>query len=77
MSYHEELEINIEKIKKNVDVSIYDLEHLSAMRERVRLFNHIRDLIQQKDSHNDIVAAEVLAWALGELASSPYGAQDI
>ena len=40
-----------------------ELFSLATALERVRIFQNLRTLVQQKDSANDIIAAEVLSWA--------------
>lgn len=65
----DEIEEQINKLKKKADLNIDELMLLSAFQERVKLFEKLRWLIQQKDSSNDIVAAEVLSWAWKELSS--------
>lgn len=59
-----------EEIQREIDLLINRLgplaEELFVMAialERSVLFEKLRTLIQQKDSMNDIVAAETLAWA--------------
>jgi len=69
MSLFEELNIEILHIKDRLDTDVDDLIQLSAMRERTRLFNKIRDMIQEKDTNNDQIAASVLAWAWEELST--------
>lgn len=68
MSYYTELELDIQELRKRTDINIDDLLELSALQERTRIFGKLRDLIQQKDSNNDYIAAEVLAWAWEELS---------
>lgn len=65
----DEIEEQINNLKKKADLNIDELMLLSAFQERVKLFEKLRWLIQQKDSSNDIVAAEVLSWAWKELSS--------
>lgn len=54
---HEEL--------KNIDPSIIDQVRLL---ERVYLFSKLRNLIQEKDSQNDQIAADILGWAYERLS---------
>ncbi len=65
----DEIEEQLVKLRNKTELNIDELMTLSAFQERVRLFEKLRWLIQQKDSSNDIVAAEVLAWAWKELSS--------
>jgi hypothetical protein len=69
MSHLDELEEDLIALRKANNLNIDELMKLSALYERGVLFQKLRDLIQEKDSHNDIVAAEVLAWAWKELSS--------
>lgn len=41
---------------------------LSALQERAKIFEKLVRLIQEKDSANDVVAAEVLSWAWKQLS---------
>jgi hypothetical protein len=65
----DEIEEQLVKIRNSTEINIDELMKLSAFQERVRLFEKLRWLIQQKDSSNDTIAAEVLAWAWKELSS--------
>lgn len=69
MSYLDELQHDIDQIRKSADLNIDELMRLSAIQERVIIFNRLRDLIQEKDTSNDAIAASVLAWAWEELSS--------
>ncbi len=69
MSYYKELELDLAALRKSTDLNIDDLMRMSALQERVRIFEHLRTLIQEKDSNNDIIAAEVLSWAWEKLSS--------
>lgn len=59
-----------EEIQKEIDSLVNwlgpraeELFSLATALERMRIFQNLQTLIQQKDSANDIIAAEVLAWA--------------
>ena len=69
MSYYSEIELDLAALRKSTNLDIDELIRMSALQERVRIFEHLNKLIQQKDSSNDIIAAEVLAWAWKELSS--------
>lgn len=69
MSYYSEIEEDIIAMRKRTHIDIDELMRMSALQERTRIFEHLTTLIQQKDSQNDIVASEVLAWAWKELSS--------
>ena len=69
MSYYTELEEDLIAMRNRTDLNIDELMRLSALQERVKIFEHLRTLIQEKDSANDTVAAEVLAWAWKELSN--------
>lgn len=68
MSYSEELEQDLIRLRNSTESNVDELMRLSAIQARVRLFEHLRDLIQEKDSSNDVVAANVLAWAWEQLS---------
>jgi hypothetical protein len=67
MSYLDEVSQDLIKAKLNNDIE--EVERLSALYERGLIFQKLINLIQQKDSSNDAIAAEVLAWAWRELSS--------
>lgn len=69
MSYYKELEEDLVSMRKRTDLNIDELMRVSALQERAKIFEHLTRLIQQKDSSNDTIAAEVLAWAWKELSS--------
>jgi hypothetical protein len=64
----DEIEEQLIILRNKTEINVDDLMRLSALQERIRLFEKLRWLIQQKDSTNDIVAAEVLSWAWQQLA---------
>jgi hypothetical protein len=66
MSYLDEVSQDLIQAKLNNDIE--EVERLSALYERGRIFQNLIYLIQQKDSFNDLVAAEVLSWAWKELS---------
>lgn len=68
MSYLEELEQDLIALRKSNSINVDELMRLSAIQERVRIFEKLVNLIQQKDSINDTVAAEVLSWAWEKLS---------
>ena len=51
------------------DIDVQALIDLSASQERVRIFEKLVELIQEKDSNNDDIAVEVLSWAWQRLSS--------
>ncbi len=69
MSYLDELQEDIDQIRNSTDTNIDELMRLSAIQERVKIFNQLRDMIQEKDTNNDHIAADVLAWAWDRLSS--------
>ncbi len=69
MNYSEDLEQDIIALRSSTDFKINQLMELAAMNERAKIFRKLGDLIQQKDSSNDVIAAKVLAWAWKELSS--------
>ncbi len=64
----DEIEEQLIILRNKTEINVDELMRLSALQERIRLFEKLRWLIQQKDSNNDIVAAEVLSWAWQQLA---------
>ncbi len=69
MPNSEDLRHDILDLKNYNNTTIDQIIELSALQERARIFEHLGSLIQEKDSHNDIIAAKVLAWAWFELSS--------
>ena len=69
MSYYSEIEQDLIAMRNRTNINIDELMSMSALQERTRIFEHLAKLIQQKDSSNDTIAAEVLAWAWKELSS--------
>jgi hypothetical protein len=68
MSYSEELEQDLIALRKSSELNIDELMRLSALQERAKIFEKLVSLIQEKDSSNDVVAAEVLSWAWKQLS---------
>lgn len=54
---------------QRVDDITSEIYSIGAYEERKSIFDHIRELIQQKDVAGDLVAVAVLAWTLDQLAS--------
>ena len=69
MSYSEELAHDMELLISRSDINVQALIDLSASQERVRIFEKLVELIQEKDSNNDDIAVEVLSWAWQRLSS--------
>jgi hypothetical protein len=69
MSNLDEIEEDLIALRNKTEIGIDDLMRLSALQERAKIFEKLRWLIQQKDSSNDTIAAEVLCWAWEELSS--------
>lgn len=69
MSYSDDIEQDLISLRTNTDLKIDELMRLSALQERARIFERLRTLIQEKDSSNDTIAAEVLSWAWEKLSS--------
>ena len=61
--YQEEIQREIDKLVNYLGPRAEELFSLAIYLERVRIFQNLQTLIQQKDSANDTVATEVLAWA--------------
>jgi hypothetical protein len=69
MSYSDDIEQDLISLRTSTDLKIDELMRLSALQERARIFERLRTLIQEKDSNNDTIAAEVLSWAWEKLSS--------
>jgi hypothetical protein len=66
---------NIEEIEARVDELFQKSEDLNsevytlgAMAERIAFFEHLRELIHEKEAEHDETAAMVLGWAYERLA---------
>lgn len=64
----EEIQREIDKLINYLGPAGEELFSLSIASERIRIFQNLQKLIQQKDSSNDQIAAEVLSWAWQVLA---------
>jgi len=54
---------------QRIDDITSEIYSIGAYEERKAIFNHIRELIQAKDVSGDMIAVEVLAWAMDQIAS--------
>ncbi len=59
----EEIQREIDKIVYRLGPAGEELFSYAIALERIRIFQNLQTLIQQKDSANDQIAAEVLSWA--------------
>lgn len=59
----EELQRDINKLVNYLGPAGEELFNLAIALERTYIFQNLQTLIQQKDSANDQIAAEVLSWA--------------
>ena len=64
----EEIQKEIDKLVTFLGLPGEELFSLAIALERIRIFQNLQTLIQQKDSANDKIATEVLAWAWQALA---------
>lgn len=65
MDYFEEIQEDLNKHSDGIDPMTIEIIKLS---ERVKVFSKFRQLIHEKESQNDEVAANVLGWAYEKLA---------
>lgn len=65
MDYYDEINNEISRQTANIDPLVIDLIKLS---ERIRIFEKLRKLINQKDYENDEIATTILGWAYERLA---------
>lgn len=65
MDYFEEIQADLNKHTDGIDPMTIEIIKLS---ERVKIFSKFRQLIHEKESQNDDVAANVLGWAYEKLA---------
>jgi hypothetical protein len=66
----DEIDINLESIKKKLSENIDRVEELGEDRQRIEFFDALRDLIREKDAEGDSIAVEVLSWAYEKLSST-------
>lgn len=59
----EEIQKEIDKLVTYLGPAAEELFSFAIALERMRIFQNLQTLIQQKDSANDQIAAEVLSWA--------------
>ncbi len=59
----EEIQREIDKLVNYLGPAGEELFSYAIAIERIRIFQNLQTLIQQKDSANDQIAAEVLSWA--------------
>ncbi len=64
----EEIQKEIDKLVTYLGMPGEELFSLAIASERIRIFQNLQTLIQQKDSANDQIAVEVLSWAWQALA---------
>lgn len=68
MDTAKEMQHEAEKLIEKISGASSDLFVMGANTERVRIFEKLRSLIQEKDSINDSDAANILGWAYERLA---------
>lgn len=54
---------------QRIDDITSEIYSIGAYEERKAIFDHMRQLIQEKDVAGDMIAVEVLSWTLEQLAS--------
>ena len=65
----EEMQDAIDEILAETDEDVVELLALTEQVERIKFFLRLRELIQEKETANDEVAASVLGWAYEKLAN--------
>lgn len=68
MSYADEVNLDLIQAMDRSDID--EVIEISTLQERGRLFEHLSNLIKEKDAAKDLIAVEVLSWAWEELANS-------
>jgi hypothetical protein len=68
--YLDELHKDIERVIDKMSGAAHDLVLMGAEVERIEFFEHLRELIAEKDLAGDQIAVEVLSWAYEKLADS-------
>lgn len=64
----EEIQREIDRLVNRLGPASEELFCYAIALERIRIFQNLQTLIQQKDSANDQIATEVLSWAWQVLA---------
>jgi hypothetical protein len=64
----DEIDINLDGIKKRLSEHLDRAEELGEDRQRIEFFDALRSLIMEKDSEGDEIAVKVLCWAYERLA---------
>lgn len=54
---------------QRIDDITSEIYSIGAYEERKAIFDHIRQLIQEKDVAGDMIAVEVLCWTIEQLAA--------
>jgi hypothetical protein len=65
----DELELDKSKAVISFERIANELYFLGADKERIILFEKLRNLIAEKDLQNDPIAVEILSWAYDQLAN--------
>lgn len=68
MDTAKEMRQDAEKLIEKISGASSDLFVMGANTERIRIFEKLRALIQEKDTINDQYAADILGWAYERLA---------
>jgi hypothetical protein len=64
----EEIEIRLMELFQKGDDLNADIYTVGALSQRLEFFAKLRDLILEKESSNDTIAADVLGWAYERLS---------
>ncbi len=54
---------------QRIDDITSEIYSIGAYEERKAIFDHLREIIHEKDLAGDMIAVEVLGWTLNQLAS--------
>lgn len=66
MDQSHELYPDFKKYTEGLDPMTIEMIRLS---ERIKMFNNLRSLIQEKEYDNDLIAADILGWAYEKLGN--------
>lgn len=66
--YEDELNHDVQRLLAKINQNAHDLVLLGSEIQRLEFFNLFRELMAEKEMHNDLIAVEVLSWAYEKLA---------
>lgn len=65
MDYYDEISLEVSQRTADLDPTTVDIIRLS---ERIKIFEKLRKLINEKDYENDEIATAILGWAYERLS---------